>query len=256
MNIFKNILSLFRGCDNLITQVGIFALTGILVVALNGVLSLFLGYSLYSVFAVPSNGEIIIYALIAMTVSIFFTGYYYRYVNSLHKDVNSNLPTLSMNCFTAFVSILPIALVWSAYILVLATIPSFLSGFLNIGIPTDITNIYLIFLILLIPFVHLIFVTFAKDFDYRMKYISPKFLFNIFGKTFNITLSYTFVYILLTLLNFVFFGFILKQTELAGGRNVQLILILICLCSGGYIQQLLNLALFKGYTKISKEKII
>lgn len=254
MNFFKNILSLFKGYENLITQISIFALTGILIVSLNGVLSMFLGYSLYSVFSVPTNGEITVYALLAMTISIFFSGYYFRYVNVLHKDEKAKLPTISMNCFTTFLTVLPITLVWTAYILVLMLIPAFLSGFLNIWIPKQITNIYLIFLITFIPFIHLILTAFAKDFEYRMKYLSLKFLFEIYKKSFKDTIIYTLTFIILTLLNILLFGHLLQWTENAGNRNIQLILTLIYMCTCGYIQQLLILALYKGYTSIVKEK--
>ena len=75
MNIFKIIKELYTGKSNLIAQLGIFSLIGIMIISVNQVVSAFTGNTIYSVFAAPSESEVIIFALIGIMLFIYFLGY-------------------------------------------------------------------------------------------------------------------------------------------------------------------------------------
>ena len=99
MNIFGIIKELYYGKDNLIAQLGLFALIGIMTIAFNEVISAYTGNTLYSLFAVPSEFEVIIFSLAAIIVTVFFTGYIYKFVHDSYTNEKIELPSISMNCF-------------------------------------------------------------------------------------------------------------------------------------------------------------
>ncbi len=248
MNILKIIKELYTGKDNLIAQTTIFALVGIMAIAFNEVISVFTGNTLYAVFAVPSNDEVIIFSMIGIMIFIFFTGYIYKFIHESYENTTTSLPSVSMNCFTTFIKVFPVMFVWGIYLGI--------AGYLGItlfGTSNSVFYAYIIFLIVLLPFINMVFIKFSKDFKYDLKIFNPLIVAEIMKKTF--------VKIFLFLLQFIAIGFIistlstvcLKMLINGQSRTIQLLTILIILCITSYLQQVLNLAYYKGLTEIIKK---
>ena len=248
MNILKIIKELYTGKDNLVAQLTIFALVGIMAIAFNEVISVFTGNTLYAVFTVPSDEEVIIFSMLGIMIFIFFTGYIYKFVHENYESETTNLPSVSMNCFTTFIKVFPVMLVWGLYLGVMG-----FAGLALLGSNSTEFYAYIITLIVLLPFINLVFIKFAKDFKYERKIFNPL--------TVAVIMEKTFVKVFLFLLQFIILGviisginvFLLKFAMNGQSRTVQLIAVLTIICIISYLQQVLNLAYYKGFTEIIKK---
>ncbi len=248
MNIFGIIKELYTGKDNLIAHLGIFSLVGIMSIALNEVISVFTGNTLYAVFTVPSNCEVVIFSMLAIMIFIFFIGYMYKFVHDSYETEFTSLSSISMNCFTSFIKVFPVMFVWGLYLGLMLFI-----GFVLFGTKNIEFYVYLGFLFILLPFISMVFVKFAKDFKYSKNIFNPLILAEFMRKTF--------VQVFLFLLQFVAIGilvsiinvFLLSISMDGHTRTEQLILLLSIICVISYVQQVLNLAYYKGLTEIIKK---
>jgi len=251
MNIFGIIKELYCGKDNLIAQLGLFALIGIMTIAFNEVISAYTGNTLYSLFAVPSEFEVIIFSLAAIIVTVFFTGYIYKFVHDSYTNEQAELPSISMNCFVTFLRLVPLGVVWGIYLFFIIYIGLLLFSY---GV---ILYIFLVALGILLPFINIVFLLFAKDFKYNSRLFSPGIIVNIMKKSFVPTLLFVIQYILIM---FIVLAVCVFVSTYIYGLNVsrfsQLIYTLVALCIGSYIQQVLNLAYYNGLTKIIKKNLI
>lgn len=248
MNILKILKELYTGKDNLVAQATIFALVGIMAIAFNEVVSVFTGNTLYAVFSVPSNDEVVIFSMLGIMIFIFFTGYIYKFVHDSYENETTSLPSISMNCFTTFIKVFPVIFVWGIYL----GIAGFF-GYTFFGTETAEFYAYLMFLLILLPFVNMVFIAFAKDFKYNRKIFNPLFIATIMKKTFVKMFIFLLQFILLGFAISVLSGFCFKFAVNGHTRTVQLVLILTTLCISSYFQQVLNLAYYKGLTEIIKK---
>jgi len=245
MNILKIIKELYTGRENLVAQMAIFALVGIMAISFNEITSVFTGNTLYAVFAVPTNNEVILFSLLGIMIFIFFTGYSYKFVHENYKNETTQLPTISMNCFTAFIKIFPVMFVWGLYLGVM--------GFIGLKIFNNRIElfIYAIFLLILLPFINMVFIRFAKDFKYSIEIFNPLIIVKIMSRTFVKVFSF--------ILQFIIVGFLTSSLFICirftvnGSRFMQIISTLAIICVSTYLQQVLNLAYYKGLTEIIKK---
>lgn len=248
MNILKIIKELYTGKDNLVAQLTIFALVGIMAIAFNEVISVFTGNTLYAIFTVPSNEEVIIFSMLGIMIFIFFTGYIYKFVHENYESETTSLPSVSMNCFTTFVKVFPVIFVWGLYLGLLS-----FAGLVLLGSKTAEFYAFLLTLFVLLPFINMVFIRFAKDFKYERKIFNPLTVAGIMEKTFVKVFLFLLQFILLGLIISVINAFLIKYAMDKQSRIIQLISVLAVICACTYLQQILNLAYYKGLTEIIKK---
>lgn len=248
MNILKIIKELYSGKENLIAQLTIFALIGIMSISFNEVISVFTGNTLYAVFTTPSNEEVVIFSMLGIMIFIFFTGYLYKFVHDSYKNEVTALPSVSMNCFTTFLKVFPVMCVWGIYLGILA-----FAGIALFRIYEVQFYLYFAFLLILLPFINMVFIKFSKDFKYDLKIFNPVHVVFIIRKTFFKVLLFVLQFITLGLIISVINGFLLKTAINGQSRTIQLILVLTVICTCSYLHQVLNLAYYKGLTEIIKK---
>ena len=248
MNILKIIKELYTGKDNIIGQITIFALVGIMAIAFNEVISVYTGNTLYAIFVVPSNSEVIIFSMLGIMIFIFFTGYIYKFIHENYESETACLPSVSMDGFTTFIKVFPVLFVWGLYLGLMV-----FAGLVLFGSASVELYAFLIILLVLLPFINMVFIQFAKDFKYHRRIFNPLIVAAIIKKTF--------IKLLLFLLQFIIAGiiisainvFLLKYAMNGQSRTIQLISVLSVLCICSYLQQVLNLAYYKGLTEIIKK---
>jgi len=248
MNILKILKELYTGKDNLIAQITIFALVGIMAIAFNEVVSVFTGNTLYAVFTVPSNNEVIIFSMLGIMIFIFFTGYIYKFVHENYEFETASLPSVSMNCFITFVKIFPVMLVWVIYLCVMGLLGLFLFGTTSIKF-----YVYLTFLLIILPFINMVFIKFSKDFKYSLRIFSPLIIAEFMKKAFMKVFLFMLQFVVLGLIISGINVFLLKLSMEGQSRTVQLISVLTTICIISYAHQILNLAYYKGLTEIIKK---
>lgn len=252
MNILKIIKELYTGKNNLIAQIGLFALIGIAAISYNEVLSVFTGNTLYAVFATPSDIEIIVYAMLAIMISIFYIGYIFKFVHESYNGDKIELPSVSLNCFTIFVKSIPVMFIWNIY-LFLAIYASFqIFGYNIIEL-----NICLLILLILLPFINIIYFLFARDFKYNIKLFNPLIISKIMQKTFVPVAKLVAQYLLTGfIIGLIFCGLVIIPYRAQCSQIIRMISILAILCSNIYCHQILNLAFSRGLTDIIKKNLI
>jgi hypothetical protein len=248
MNILKAIKNLYEGEDNFAIHLSIFAITGIIAIAFVNISSLFMGNSIYSIFYNPGDWEIIIFSILAIMLLIFFIGYKFKYTNRLLNNKNSSLPSVSMDCFSIFAKMFPIFLIWgiylSAFLILCGTIlgPSILNS-----------KIAKILILLLIPFINIIFILFTQDFKYRKYLFNPLIICNAIKNTFFSVLLWITQYLILFIIITIGFKLLFNFSFNCETRIAQLSIILFITSLSGYVQEIINLAYINGIAKIVKE---
>lgn len=252
MNILKIIKELYTGKNNLIAQIGLFALIGIAAISYNEVLSVFTGNTLYSVFATPSDIEIIVYAMLAIMISIFYIGYIFKFVHESYYEDKIELPSVSLNCFTIFVKSIPVMLIWDFYLFL-----TIYASFQIFGYSIIELNICLLILLILLPFINIVYFLFAKDFKFDIKLFNPLIISAIMQKTFVPVAKLAAQYILTVfVIGLIFWTFLIIPYKSQCSQIVRMISILAILCFNIYCHQILNLAFSRGLTDIIKKNLI
>lgn len=246
MNILKIIKELYTGKENLVAQATVFALVSIMAISFNEITSVFTGYTMYAVFAVPSDFEIILFSMLGIMIFIFFLGYSYKFIHDSYENDKTELPSVSMNCFTTFIKVFPVMFVWGLYLGLMLFLGLNIFGTSRIEL-----YVYSVFLLILLPFINMVFVKFAKDFKYSREIFNPLIIVKIMSKTFT--------KVLLFILQFILVGFLISllgiciRFSVNGSRTVQIISILSIICIAAYLQQVLYFAYYKGLTEIIKK---
>lgn len=252
MNIFKSLCKLYSTKHNWITQLSIFALTGLGAISFVNTVSLLLPNSFYNIFAPVKNDAIgSVFAILGLMIFIFFVGYKYKFTNQILKDGSIELPSISLDCFVIFSKVFPLFLVWAIYLFLLC-----FAGDLLFGYPS-IEGLFIILLTLVfLPFIHLIFVVYSKNFTYKQEFFNPIFMFRL--------IKMTYIQILLLIIStgiILYAGSSLTQYIFSHIPNfdfkyfeVKYALLTICIC--WYFQEVLSLAYFQSAGHIIRQKYL
>ena len=174
MNIVNSLKYIFTGRENLLNQLSIFSLIGIMVIYLNNCISAAIG-TFYSSFLgyPPSDKLVITFNMVAgIVIGIFIFGYTYKFAMNLFKDNKSKLPDISLNSFVVFVKALPVTIVWGIYYLFL-----FLLSLIFFRIGTLGFYLYNLMILFLYPFVLMICYLYSSGM--KKDIFSPLFLFKV-----------------------------------------------------------------------------
>ncbi|MBP3846620.1 hypothetical protein J6I39_02600 [bacterium] len=252
MNILRIIKELYAGKNNLTAQIGLLALLGIAAISYNEILSFFTGNTLYAVFATPTDIEIIIYAMSAIMISIFFIGYIFKFVHESYSEDKIELPSVSLNCFTIFAKFLPLMFIWSIYLFIAIYVFILLFGFGIVEL-----SISLLILLTLLPFINIVYFLFAKNFKYDIKLFNPLIIPQIMQKTFVPVAKLVAQYLLTGfVIGFIFSILLIIPYKSQCSQIVRMISILAIICINIYCYQVLNLAFSRGLTDIIKKNLI
>ena len=248
MNIFKIIKELYTGKSNLIAQLGIFSLIGIMIISANQVVSAFTGNTLYSVFAAPSESEVIIFALTGIMLFIYFSGYLFKFAHESFDSSETELASISMDCFPIFLKTFPVMFIWSVYVGL-----ALLLGYLLFTINRLEFFAYIILILILLPFVNMVFIIFAKDFSYSKLIFNPAIIVKLMSKTFVPAALFLIQYLFAGFVFSIIFGVIFSFISYINSREQQIFCILLVLSISSYIQMILNLVYYKGLAEILKK---
>lgn len=249
MNILNSLKYIFTGQENLLNQLSIFSLIGIMVIYFNNCASSVIG-SFYSAFLgyPPSDKLVICFnMIIGIVLGIFILGYTYKFTLSLFENDSVKLPEISLHSFVVFVKALPVIIIWGFYYLFL-----FFLSLIFFKIGTFGFYLYNFLIIFLYPFVLMICYLYLCGM--KKDVFSPLFLFEVIKNNFKKVVSLNCQVVL-----FLMFSgfFILKIFEFSDYfamlRSFQLGLRILALCLIFYILYLVQLIYAHNLVKILKK---
>ena len=217
-------------------HITIFSLSGIMMIALNNVISSCAGsfYGGYFGYAPASEFELYFDMVIGITVFLYFCGYSIE----IMSDKTCGLPDLHLHCFKTLLKCFPLIFHWFLLVFLLLYLA-------NILIPQYCILFYFLFLFVL-PWINIIPVYFGRDFNHRYEYYSLAYFFrSIFGNIFSIvTLALQTIFLSIFPVIIVAFLFIKSNTMIAS--NLSLALRILGISIGGYSIVVLYCAYLKS----------
>ncbi|MBD5401592.1 hypothetical protein HDR58_02155 [bacterium] len=251
MEVFNYIKKIYSEKGAFSNHITIFSILGIMAISFNSYLSSVFGNIYGSFFDFISLNPIQNYLLlvVATMAFIFSLGFMYGFVHNVFKG-EFNLPESSLSAYTIFIRMLPLFLCWSVYLVIFS-----LLGFSLISITTFWFYLYFSILICMLPFVNLIYVWFAKDFQYRKLYFSLSTIWKVFYKTLGDVIFLSAKILLLSIIPFVLVYLMFKYSDAVNHQTVKLILKLGALSIGIYFSNIMNYLYNMGLVKIVKEKL-
>lgn len=251
MGIFKDLKTINTGKFSLFRHISLFSLLGILVMSFNRYFSFITNnvFADFLGFVNANNVELFFCLLTSVMFVIFFIGYYYKFINNLANDVEE-LPDFTLSCFSYFLKIIPLSFIWFFYFLVFMLV-----GFLSFPITSTISHVYFAILICLIPFINLIFVSFAENFNFDKKYLNPFLILVVLDRALGAVIYLTLKVFVLTIIPCAVVYLLPYLATKTNNVEVQAILKTFSLCFAGYSSYILILLYAKGLVRISKDKL-
>ncbi len=251
MEIFKSLKAVYSGENAIFNHIALFSFIGIMVISiLNYCYSAF-GHLLmgsFLDFVAISPLQTYLFLLLGIMLILFLTGFAFNYAHRAF-DENLSLPELSLCCYTVFLKMLPVVLVWNIYSTV-----GFLAGIV-LPFSSSIFYIYYSLYICMIPFVFVILVLFARDFKYRKFFFNPFSIFKVINITLGSIIKLVLKLLLLSIVPILVVFLILHFAQLAGHQSLKLGLKILGLCVAAYsifiIQALFNIETVKIIQKYS-----
>lgn len=250
MEIFQYLKKIYHGKNVLFNHISLFSLLGVMTIVLNNYASSVIGsvYGAYFGFPPINNVELYIDIIVGLMLFIFFTGYCYKFVNSLYNDAEG-IPDLSLSSYTVFVKMFPLFIMWGLYILTLS-----MAGLVFFRIDTLSFYIYYSIIICLLPFVKLIFVIFAKDFKFNSELYNPLMLFKVLDKSLGDVIFLSIEALILSILPCVIVYLFFHYSNIIENPSVKLGLRLGGFCFGVYFFNIIKYIYSIGLVKIAKSK--
>ena len=248
---FSNyIQKIYCGKPAIFNHISLFSLLGISAIALNNYLSTSLGDVFGTYLENVRFSPLVNYLnlFLALMLAIFFSGYGFKYVWNMFNDEYS-LPELSLSSYTIFLRMLPLFFVWGVY----GVFMSFL-GLVFFPINSVFFSIYFAILICLIPFVFIIMVSFAKNFEYKPFCFNPFSIFTVLNKAFGDVIFLFLKTVAASVLPAVIVYVMYKSALVSNHQTVIMSLKLGALCVAVYFLFVLSCAFNIGLVQISKEK--
>lgn len=233
--------------ENIFKHFTLFSLLGIFTIALNNFCAYFVGIEIPIWFNSPGKIETFIDLFIGLIIFIFLNGYYYKYVHALFNNEKAQIPEISLDCFLTFWKMLPLFLLWNIYIFVFVFLGM---GLFVLGSLSSL--IYFSILGIIIVFINLIYIEYAKDFNISSHYFTLKFLTNIISKTFFKVIAATVKFLCITGLTFYLMYQLFLKTLFIKNHGLSLGVILLLLCIGSYLFTIFNYFYTKKLVKILK----
>lgn len=256
MEVFKYLKQIYKGKSTLANHIMLFSLLGILAILLNNVFA-YVGSGLvyFTFFAVPPANriELSINLFFAILIMLYLFGYEYKFINQNFHNETLALPKFDLIPSVILLKVLPLFFMWQIYYLFILILGSFV--LLSFGNST-ISYIFYSLLICMLPFVHLILITFANDFVLDRSLINPFVVFKFLDKTLS-DVVYLFIQILVMAVIpvFVVYGIAFGAHKIAA-ESYKLSLYLLDLCIALYFISILRFVYIAELMRIAKEKLL
>lgn len=255
MEIFRYFKQIYGGKNALANHISLFSLTGIWVI-------LFIKYTaswgnllFYDKFyiSVPSsNTELWAYLFFGMLLLIYFVGYGVNVVNSVMNNKENGLPNLTLQSFTDFVKILPMALYWIIFYLLIFAGGVF--ALLKLNNPGFI-YIFSSVMFCIIPFILILLTQYAKDFEFRKEFFNLFSVFRILEKVLGDVIFLSIGTFVLAVIPFFAIYKILTYPVGDEALILNLVIKLGTLCFGCYLSLIFNYLYLTGLADISKKQL-
>ncbi len=244
MNIFSYIKDLFTSKNNLLMQIIIFSISGIIAICLNNCLGVLIGsyYESFLGYAPVSNIEQTVDFLLAVMMTILMFSYGYVYTSRfLNTEGSLNLPEITMASYIVFVRILPVIVVWFFYFWIILVLGNFLLAKNSL--------LYLLFeflLLVLFPSIFLLLVSFSKDFLYKKVFFKPFTIFLILKRYGWKNIILLFQVLVLNLISLAMVIGIFYIAAKFTAPLTQVCIRIFGLCLAVYLINIINLAYMRG----------
>lgn len=252
MDIFKDLKTIYFGKFSFYRNISLFSLLGILFMAFNRYLSFITNnvFADFLGFVNANNIELFLYLFVSLLLFIFFIGYYFKFINNISNDV-FDLPDFNLSCFEAFIKIIPLFFVWGIYFIILA-----MFALICIPITSWVFHVYFAILICSIPFINLIFVSFAKNFKFDKILLNPFLILVVLDKALGEVIYLTVKILIFSIIPAAFVYLLIFLSSKTNNVELHAILRTFALCFGGYFSYIISLLYAMGLAKISKNKLV
>ena len=250
MEIFKYFKQIYGGKNALANHISLLSLAGIFVI-------LFIKYTaswgnllFYENFyiSVPSsNKELWAYLFFSMILGIYFIGYGINIVHNVMYDKSSVLSDITLQPFTAFVKMLPLAVYWFIYYSCIC----FVGIFVLLKLNSVFIYLFASIMICVIPFVLILLSRFAKDFSFEKQFFNFFSILKIIEKSLGDVIYLSMGIVTAAILPFFAVYKILTYT-MGDITNLNLIIKLGALCVGFYLFLIFKYVYLIGLSNIAK----
>ncbi len=256
MEVFKYFKQLYQGKDVLSNHITLFSLLGIMVILLNNAAAHWGSNILYfDFFAVAPSSDLELWLNIffGILILIYMIGYGIKFIHKVIEENNIELPNFDLEPSSYFVKFLPVFLIWIFYY-----VATFLAGILFTFSDNNPVLVYVFssIMICLIPFIHLIFVEYVRDFKITKNIIYPWNIFRYLDKNIGDVIFLVAAVIILSLIPDAVIFLMLKFAHGLASEVMKLSVYLAGLCIGLYLIFVLKLVYFAGLAKILNEKFV
>lgn len=255
MEAYNYLKQLYSGKRAIFNHITLFSLLGIMVIFLNN-LSASWGSSLYlDLFAIPpsTSFELWIAVVGGFLTAAYLFGYSYQYIHSLFKRDECSLLEFDFTPFGTFFKVFPMFFLWQNYLTLIAMFGCLIIlSFDNL----ILLGIFAAVLILMMPFVHMVLISFCSRFKYRIKYFYIWLIFQYMNKTSENVSSLLLQILLLALVPAVIITALVIGSTYIEHEVYQYAIELIALCFGVYSLAILKYVFSVGLVKIVKEKLM
>lgn len=255
MEAYNYLKQLYSGKRAIFNHITLFSLLGIMVIFLNN-LSASWGSSLYlDLFAIPpsTSFELWIAVVGGFLTAAYLFGYSYQYIHSLFKRDECSLLEFDFTPFGTFFKVFPMFFLWQNYLTLIAMFGCLIIlSFDNL----ILLGIFAGVLILMMPFVHMVLISFCSRFKYRIKYFYIWLIFQYMNKTSENVGSLLLQILLLALVPAVIITALVIGSTYIEHEVYQYAIELIALCFGVYSFAILKYVFSVGLVKIVKEKLM
>ncbi len=237
--------------NNLLNHISLFSIFGIMTICLYNRLSFWSGNIFGDYFGYFVKDDITLYicGIIAIVLFFYSLGYLFNFVNKISGG-EIIVPEVSLNSIIIFTKMLPLFIYWGVLFLAL-----FIIGFLCFDMNSGWFYIYYSLLLCFLPFINVIYIKFAKNYEFKYEYFNPLFLFKVLDRTLGdiifLSLKLLFFIVLPVLLIYVIFKF----SGVSSNHSVQVAIRLMALCLSVYFMNILNYIYCSEVVKIIEEKL-
>lgn len=255
MEAYNYLKQIYSGKRAIYNHLTLFSMLGIMVIFLNNLAASW-GSSLYiDIFAIPpsSTFELWVALLGGGLIALYLFGYSYQYAHSLFKRDECSLLEFEFIPFGTFFKVFPMFFLWQNYVILSTVVLTLIILALD-----KVMLLYLLsaIVIVLLPFVQMILVSFCSRFKYRLKFFYPWTIFKYVDKAFSDVVKLFVQVLLLALLPFLMIAVGVVVSTYITNEIGQYALELACLCFGVYFFAVLKYVFSAGLVRIIKEKFM
>lgn len=235
MKILSCIKDIYTSKGAIATHIKLFSYAGILVLCINNIMSVLSDYLFFSpVINVHVTRTVqCLSFLLSVILLMKFCGYEYKFANYIYGKDSVKLPEFDVKSYVVFVKMLPLILLWQFYFLFAIVICMTVIAKFN----TDIYEFLpMSVLILMLPFLNIIYADFSKDFSFKKAFLNPLMIVDVMNKTFKKMFVFLVKFtVLCSVLAFVIY-ILLTSLNL---NKAALLFVLCVLCYLAYILKLI-----------------